>query len=120
MMAALGVVGMANARQLKHHPLGRPTMDTEAIIQEAGLLRARIRHYARQDTNADYGEAAKAQTCEFLRSYAGPKSAFLKQAEGAAGSSIYMVSPWMQSWPHLRSTSKLVWQPEYRPSGERN
>ena len=67
-------------------------MDTEGIVQQAESLQARIRQYARRDLEGEHGEAAKAQVCEFLRSYAGPKSAFLKQAEAAHGFSTRLVA----------------------------
>ena len=67
-------------------------MDTEAVVRQANSLQARIREYARRDSDGDYGEAAKAQVCEFLRNYAGPRSAFLKQAEAAHGYSSYLVT----------------------------
>ena len=60
-------------------------MDTQELIQQAEAMRTRIC----QDDN---GEGAKAQVCEFLRIYAGPKSAFLKQAESANGISGYVVT----------------------------
>ena len=66
-------------------------MDTQEITQQVDALQTRIRQYARQD-GGDYGEAARAQVCEFLRIYAGPKSAFLKQAEAAHGMSGYLVN----------------------------
>jgi len=75
--------------------LGSPEsgdMDTKELMRQAEDLRARIRRYARQDHAGAYGEAAKAQVCEFLRAYAGPKSAFLKQAEAAQGFSGYLVT----------------------------
>ena len=53
-------------------------MDTQEIIQQAEALRTRIHQYDRPD--GDHGRAARAQVCEFLRIYAGPKSAFLKEA----------------------------------------
>ena len=56
-------------------------MDTEEIIREAQRLEARIREYPQRYPHGAYGEAAQAQVCEFLRNYAGLKSAFLKQAE---------------------------------------
>jgi hypothetical protein len=49
-------------------------MDTKGIIRQAEGLRTRIRAYAREDHDGSHGEAAKAQVCEFLRAYAGPKS----------------------------------------------
>ena len=60
-------------------------MDTQELIRQAEAMRTRIR----QDDN---GEGSKAQVCEFFRVYAGPKSAFLKQAEAIDGVSGYVVS----------------------------
>ena len=54
-------------------------MDTQEIIRQAQAMRTRIGQSA--------AVGAKAQVCEFLRIYAGPKSAFLIQAEGAGGHS---------------------------------
>ena len=56
-------------------------MDTQEITRQVETLRTRIRQYAERGSDCNYGGAAKAQVCEFLRIYAGPKSAFLKQAE---------------------------------------
>ena len=56
-------------------------MDTQEIAQQADAMRTRIRQYAERGSDGNYGGAIKAQVCEFLRIYAGPKSAFLKQAE---------------------------------------
>ncbi len=67
-------------------------MDTEEIIREAGSLQARIRGYAQREGDGNHGWAAQAQVCEFLRNYAGPKSAFLKLAEAAPGNASYMVA----------------------------
>jgi hypothetical protein len=39
----------------------------------------------------DLGRGAKTQVCEFLRTYAGPKSSFLKEAEAAAGFADYII-----------------------------
>lgn len=66
-------------------------MDTDELIQQAERLRERIRQYARIDFGGAFGEAAKAQVCEFLRTYAGPKNAFLQRAEAAQGASSYLV-----------------------------
>ena len=49
-------------------------MDTQEIIRQAKAMRTRIRQHT-------ISVGAKGQVCEFLRIYAGPKSAFLKQAE---------------------------------------
>ena len=67
-------------------------MDAQEVVRHAESLRVRIREYARHDTNGDYGQAAKAQVCEFFRNYGGPKSAFLQQAEAAHGYSGYLVT----------------------------
>ena len=56
-------------------------MGTEEIIRQSESLQARIRTYRQREPEGYHGEAAQAQVCEFLRNYAGPKSAFLKQAE---------------------------------------
>ena len=56
-------------------------MDTQDITRQTEALRTRIRQYDRRDSDGDHGRAARAQVCEFLRIYAGPKSAFLKEAE---------------------------------------
>ena len=58
-------------------------MDTEDIIRQAESLEARIRTYGQCEPGGYRTEAAQAQVCEFLRNYAGPKSAFLKGAEAA-------------------------------------
>lgn len=71
-------------------------MDTDGLVEQARGLRERIKGYAMRDTGGStsgaYGEAAKAQVCEFLRTYAGPKSAFLKQAEAASGYAKYLIN----------------------------
>ena len=67
-------------------------MDTQEITRQVEALQIRVRQYARRDKNGDHGEAAKAQVCEFLRIYAGPKSAFLQQAEAASGFPSYLVT----------------------------
>ena len=66
-------------------------MDTEEIIRKAESLEARIRKHEQRDPGGDYEEAAQAQVCEFLRNYAGPKSAFLKQAEAVRLGDAYSV-----------------------------
>ena len=67
-------------------------MDTEEVVRQAERLRTRIREYARRGSNdGDYGVAAQAQVCEFLRHYAGQKNEFLKQAEAASGYTNYLV-----------------------------
>ncbi len=67
-------------------------MDTQEIIRQARALQERIKGYSRKGVEGAIGEAAKAQVCEFLRTYAGPKSAFLKQAEEAGGYTVYIVT----------------------------
>ena len=67
-------------------------MDTEELVQHSETLRQRIRLYARSGQGGNHGQAAKAQVCEFLRNYAGPKSEFLKQAEAAEGYPRYVVA----------------------------
>ena len=88
-------------------------MDTQELIRQAEAMRTRIRQYAKRDKNGDHGEAAKAQVCEFLRIYAGPKSAFFKQAEAAGGFANYLVT-WgysLYSSPYYR----LWWRFFFRP-----
>ena len=51
-------------------------MNTQEITRQAEALRIRISQSAKPT-------GAMAQVCEFLRIYAGPKSAFLKQAEAS-------------------------------------
>ncbi len=67
-------------------------MNVQEVVQQARGIQKRIRAYAIEDLEGSHGEAAKAQVCEFLRTYAGAKSAFFKQAEAASGFSAYMVS----------------------------
>ncbi len=67
-------------------------MDTEGVIRQAESLQTRISQYARPGKDGAFGEAAKAQVCEFLWNYAGSKSAFLKQAESAQGFPAYQVA----------------------------
>ena len=67
-------------------------MNTQDIVKQARALQQRIRGYANDDNSGAYGEAAKAQVCEFLRVYAGPKSSFLKQADAVSGYASYLVS----------------------------
>jgi hypothetical protein len=56
-------------------------MNTQDVIKQARGLQQRIRVYANDDNAGAYGEAAKAQVCEFLRIYASAKSSFLRQAD---------------------------------------
>jgi hypothetical protein len=76
-------------------------MNTEEIIRKARELRTRIQSY--KNSNVGWpGGAAKAQVCEFLRTYAGPKSAFLQQAEslgtGLANEMVTSLSLIIQSF----------------------
>ena len=69
-------------------------MDTTTIAQHAQELRLRVRNYAERErgaADANYAGAAKAQVCEFLRNYAGRKSAFFAQAEAMAGGTAYAI-----------------------------
>lgn len=66
-------------------------MDTDAVIEQAKALRTRIQAYARDEDSGSPADAAQAQVCEFLNSYAGPKSAFLEQARSAEGYDSYRV-----------------------------
>lgn len=66
-------------------------MDTTELVAQAKALQTRLGQYAHDRFDGDLGEGAKAQVCEFLRLYAGPKSAFFKRAEEATGSSPYLV-----------------------------
>jgi len=66
-------------------------LDTQQIIEHVQRLRSRIQRYARDD-EGDLSGAARAQVCEFLRQYAGPKSAFTSQAETASGYASYVVA----------------------------
>ena len=67
-------------------------MDTEKIIRAAKSLRALIRK------NPSHVTAAKAQVCEFLRNYAGPKSAFLESAQVARRSVVPTLDSIVQSF----------------------
>jgi hypothetical protein len=67
-------------------------LDTQQVIEHARRLRQRIQQYAHNDAEGDKGGAARAQVCEYLRQYAGPRSAFTRQAEGAGGYAAYVVS----------------------------
>lgn len=67
-------------------------MDTQALIKHAKALRQRIQAYGLALGDAPPRAAgAKAQVCDFLRAYAGPKSSFLTQAEAAQGFDRYVV-----------------------------
>jgi hypothetical protein len=67
-------------------------MDTHQIVEHARQLKQRIQQYARRQEEGDPGEAARAQVCEFLAHYAGPQSAFTKQAEATTGFAGHRVS----------------------------
>jgi hypothetical protein len=67
-------------------------MTTDELIQQAEALKKRIQPYGIHEQGISKGEGAKAQVCEFLRVYAGPKSAFTKEAEAAAGNDKYQVA----------------------------
>lgn len=59
-------------------------MNTQEIIGKAKELRQRIQSYGGSGQGGSSGEAAQAQVSEFLRAYAGSKSAFLEQAYSTA------------------------------------
>jgi len=68
-------------------------MDTKQLLIQAVALKDRIQGYVQfGDQPGAPQQAAKAQVCEFLHQYAGPKSAFLKQAEEADGYDRYMIA----------------------------
>jgi len=71
-------------------------MDTKQLIEQANALCERLQHYVQANRGGDKvghpEEAAKAQVCEFLRQYAGPRSAFLEQAEAAEGYNRFMIA----------------------------
>ncbi len=71
-------------------------MNTAQVIDQAIALRERIQSYQEvRRGGSPIGQpqdAAKAQVCEFLRQYAGPKSAFLKEAEAAQGYAEFMIT----------------------------
>jgi len=67
-------------------------MDNTELIKQTKDLQERIKRYGGDSEEANLADAAKAQACEFLRTYSGPKSAFLKQAEAAKGYSGYVVT----------------------------
>jgi hypothetical protein len=68
-------------------------MQVDQLVQHALALGERIQRNADPDDRAEGtpGRAAKAQVVEFLRHYAGPKSAFLTQAEALTGHSSFLV-----------------------------
>ena len=75
------------------------------MIQQAEALRGRIRQYAREDFNADYGEAAKAQVCEFFRCTApGSLDTLLRYAAGRSS--------------YVSRASIGVWYPELDELGD--
>lgn len=67
-------------------------MDSTQLIDQAKALRRRIQAYARDGLEGSPADAAQAQVCEFLRQYAGPKSAFVKRAEASEGYDSYRVA----------------------------
>ena len=67
-------------------------MDSQELIEEAKALRQRIGAYDGGPESGTYrAVGAKAQVCQFLRTYAGHKSSFVKQAETAEGYEGYVV-----------------------------
>jgi hypothetical protein len=68
-------------------------MDTAELIKQTQDLQQRIKRYGGDSKEGNLFNAARAQACEFLRTYSGPKSSFLKQAEQAGGySAEYIVN----------------------------
>ena len=66
-------------------------MDTQDLLRQARALRTRIQSYVSRETSRSLAGGAKAQVCDFLRTYAGPKSAFLTEANDAEGHDAYKV-----------------------------
>lgn len=66
-------------------------MNAQELIAQACSLRDRIQSYADDDSEVSRATGAKAQACEFLRMYAGPKSSFLAEASQASGYDSYQV-----------------------------
>jgi hypothetical protein len=67
-------------------------MDTQELIKHAQALRQRIQAYGRDSEHGPpRAGGAKAQVCDFLRAYTGPKSSFVAQAEAATGYDGYQV-----------------------------
>src|SRR5690349_3331040 len=61
-------------------------MNSQELVKQAASLQKRIKAYGKGPAfDGDPEEGAKAQVCEFLKLYAGPKSAFLKRAETVVG-----------------------------------
>jgi hypothetical protein len=67
-------------------------MDTQELLKQAHALRQRIQSFVIKGAEGSLADGAKAQVCEFLRAYAGPKSAFLRLAEQAEGYDRYLVA----------------------------
>jgi hypothetical protein len=66
-------------------------MNVQELIQQTLALQVRIQSYIAKGAGQSIGDGAKAQVCEFLRSYAGPKSAFLAEAQDTQGHDAYKV-----------------------------
>ncbi len=67
-------------------------MDSQKVIAQTKALRSRIQTYGRTASEGQPSQGAQAQVCEFLRNYAGQKTAFTNQAEAAGGSEAYLVA----------------------------
>ena len=50
-------------------------MNAQEVISHARALESRLDRYAQVGGEGDTGQGAKAQVCEFLRTFAGPKIA---------------------------------------------
>ena len=67
-------------------------MDTQELIKHTQALRERIQAYGHDSEHGPpRAGGAKAQVCEFLRAYAGPKSSFLERAGAAKGRDRWQV-----------------------------
>lgn len=66
-------------------------MTTDELIEQATQLRSRIQPYGNDGAEVSRATGAKAQVCEFLKTYSGPKSSFVSQATQADGYASYQV-----------------------------
>jgi hypothetical protein len=67
-------------------------VETKQLVEHARALKARIQPYGVAERGLSRSEGAKAQVCEFLRLYAGPKSSFTAEASNASGHDSYVVA----------------------------
>ncbi|MDD4025942.1 MAG: hypothetical protein PHN85_08490 [Kiritimatiellae bacterium] len=66
-------------------------MTTDELIEQAKGLRQRIEPYGNDNIEPSRAPGAKAQVCQFLATYAGPKISFVAQANEAGGYASYQV-----------------------------